>query len=110
MPPPAVPRPERDEYTALTAWLENEIDTAAEQNPGTKVLHRLNRKEYANAVRDLLALDIDPAKFLPTDDSSRGFDNIAGSLTISPTLLEAYDSADRAARKATHGAENSDET
>ena len=57
------------------------------------VLHRLNRTEYANAIRDLLAVDIDPAKFLPPDDSSRGFDNIAGSLTISPTLLEAYVSA-----------------
>ena len=93
MPPPAVARPGRDEYAALTSWLENEIDSAAEANPGTKVLHRLNRKEYANAIRDLLDLEIDPAAFLPTDDSSRGFDNIAGSLTISPTLLEAYDSA-----------------
>jgi hypothetical protein len=93
MPPPAVARPDSTEYAALTSWLENEIDSASDPNPGTKVLHRLNRKEYANAIRDLLALEIDPATFLPTDDSSRGFDNIAGSLTISPTLLEAYDSA-----------------
>ena len=93
MPPPGVARPTAAEYAALTSWLEQRIDEAAAVNPGTKVLHRLNRREYANAIRDLLALEIDPAKFLPADDSSRGFDNIAGSLTISPTLLEAYDSA-----------------
>jgi len=93
MPPPGAARPERDDYMALTGWLEAEIDRSATVNPGTKVVHRLNRTEYANAIRDLLALEIDPAKFLPPDDSSRGFDNIAGSLTISPTLLEAYDSA-----------------
>jgi hypothetical protein len=93
MPPPGQPRPAGPQYSALTAWLEQQIDAAATLDPGTKVLHRLNRTEYANAVRDLLALRIDPTKFLPPDDSSRGFDNIAGSLTISPTLLEAYDSA-----------------
>jgi len=93
MPPPGIARPSRADYAGIIDWLENEIDSAALLNPGTKVLHRLNRTEYANAVRDLLALEIDPAKFLPPDDSSRGFDNIAGSLTISPTLLEAYDSA-----------------
>jgi len=93
MPPPSSSRPEAPDYVALTAWLEQRIDQAAPVNPGTKVLHRLNRREYANAIRDLLALEIDPTKFLPADDSSRGFDNIAGSLTISPTLLEAYDGA-----------------
>jgi hypothetical protein len=93
MPPPGLDRPAQSDYAALTRRLEREIDAAAPPNPGTKVLHRLNRAEYANAVRDLLAIEIDPAKFLPPDDSSRGFDNIAGSLTISPTLLEAYDSA-----------------
>ncbi|MDX1562672.1 MAG: DUF1592 domain-containing protein, partial [Gammaproteobacteria bacterium] len=93
MPPPGADRPDAEAYAALTRWLEQEIDTAAPLNPGTKVLHRLNRTEYANAIRDLLGLEIDPARFLPADDSSRGFDNIAGSLTISPTLIEAYDSA-----------------
>jgi hypothetical protein len=93
MPPPGVARPEKSDYALLTTWLEQEIDREAPVNPGTKVLHRLNRTEYANAIRDLLALEIDPANFLPSDDSSRGFDNIAGSLTISPTLIEAYDSA-----------------
>ncbi len=56
-------------------------------------LHRLNRTEYANAIRDLLALDVDATKFLPADDSTRGFDNIAGALTMSPALMEAYLSA-----------------
>jgi hypothetical protein len=93
MPPPGIERPVEPEYAALTGWLEDEIDRAAPLHPGTKVLHRLNRTEYANAIRDLLAIEIDPAKFLPADDSSRGFDNIAGSLTISPTLLEAYGGA-----------------
>ena len=93
MPPPGADRPGFPQYAALTGWLEAEIDRNAPLDPGTKILHRLNRTEYANAVRDLLDLTIDPAKFLPPDDSSRGFDNVAGSLTISPTLLEAYASA-----------------
>ena len=90
MPPPGNPRPADADYAALRDWLENEIDSAASSTPGTKVLHRLNRTEYANAIRDLLDLEIDPTLYLPPDDSSRGFDNIAGSLTISPTLLETY--------------------
>ena len=90
MPPPGMPRPSLADYNGLRDWLENEIDRTAESNPGTKILHRLNRNEYANAIHDLLDLEIDPAMFLPADDSSRGFDNIAGSLTISPTLLETY--------------------
>jgi hypothetical protein len=93
MPPPGQPRPDAERYMALTRWLEDEVDSKAAINPGTKLLHRLNRSEYANAVRDLLAVEIDPTTLLPPDDSSRGFDNIAGSLTISPTLIEAYDSA-----------------
>ena len=90
MPPPGNARPPLDDYAALRDWLERQVDAGAPARPGTKVLHRLNRTEYANAIRDLLALDIDPALFLPPDDSSRGFDNIAGSLTISPTLVETY--------------------
>ena len=90
MPPPGSRRPPPGEYNALRDWLEDEIDRTAPVDPGTKVLHRLNRTEYANAIRDLLDMEIDPAQFLPPDDSSRGFDNIAGSLTISPTLLETY--------------------
>ena len=95
MPPPDVKRPPLAEYEGLRDWLEAEIDrkAAARVNPGRVVLHRLNRTEYANAVRDLLDLEIDVATLLPPDDSARGFDNIAGSLTISPTLLEAYTTA-----------------
>ncbi len=93
MPPPGQERPARPEYLALTEWLENEIDSATPVNPGSKMLHRLNRGEYANAVRDLLGLEIDVSTLLPVDTSARGFDNIAGSLTISPTLLEAYTTA-----------------
>src|SRR5213078_521012 len=80
---------------ALRDWLETEIDrkAATRINPGAVVLHRLNRTEYANAVRDLLDLEIDVTTLLPPDDAARGFDNIAGSLTISPTLLEAYTTA-----------------
>lgn len=93
MPPPGKERPPRDEYLAMTEWLENQIDRNAPVNPGSKMLHRLNRTEYANAVRDLLGLEIDVTTLLPADTSARGFDNIAGSLTISPTLLEAYATA-----------------
>jgi hypothetical protein len=93
MPPPDNERPRVEDYAALRDWLEREIDREAAPRPGTKVLHRLNRTEYANAIRDLLALEIDPSLFLPPDDSSRGFDNIAGSLTISPTLIETYATA-----------------
>src|SRR2546422_3360403 len=93
MPPPGMRRPELTAYTGLTEWLEGQIDRQAKVNPGTIVLHRLNRAEYANAVRDLVDLEIDPATLLPADDSSRGFDNVAGSLTLSSTLLESYANA-----------------
>jgi mono/diheme cytochrome c family protein len=95
MPPPGIRRPPLAEYEGLRDWLEAEMDrkSAAHPNPGSVVLHRLNRTEYANAIRDLLDLEIDPAAYLPSDDAARGFDNVAGSLTISPTLLEAYTTA-----------------
>ena len=96
MPPPGMRRPPLAQYEALRDWLEIEVDRKAATravNPGYVVLHRLNRAEYANVIRDLLDIEIDPAKFLPPDDSARGFDNVAGSLTISPTLLEAYTTA-----------------
>jgi mono/diheme cytochrome c family protein len=95
MPPPGVRRPSLAEYDGLRDWLESEIDRRASSrvNPGAVVLHRLNRTEYANAIRDLLDLDIDVTTLLPPDDAARGFDNIAGSLTISPTLLESYTTA-----------------
>jgi hypothetical protein len=95
MPPPDVPRPSLAEYEGLRDWLEQLIDGAAptKTNPGSVVLHRLNRTEYANVVRDLLDLRIDVTTLLPPDDSANGFDNIAGSLTLSPTLLESYATA-----------------
>jgi mono/diheme cytochrome c family protein len=95
MPPPDLPRPALSEYEGVRDWLETEIDrrASARTNPGSVVLHRLNRTEYANAVRDLLDLQVDVASLLPPDDSANGFDNIAGSLTISPTLLESYATA-----------------
>ena len=95
MPPPDLPRPPLAEYEGLRDWLESEVDRAAatRPSPGSVVLHRLNRTEYANAIRDLLDLRIDAATLLPPDDSAHGFDNIAGSLTISPTLLESYATA-----------------
>ena len=95
MPPPGVRRPPLKEYEGLRDFLESEVDrkAAGHTNPGSVILHRLNRTEYANVIHDLLDLDIDPAAYLPSDDAARGFDNVAGSLTISPTLLEAYTTA-----------------
>lgn len=95
MMPPADggPRPDAETYHALTTWLESELDGTAQLVVPAPGLHRLNRVEYANAIRDLLALDVDATKFLPPDDSSRGFDNQAGTLGLSPALLEAYLSA-----------------
>jgi len=95
MPPPGMPRPPLAQYNQLRDWLENQIDAkaAAHPNPGSVVMHRLNRTEYSNAIRDLLDLKVDVSTLLPADDSARGFDNVAGSLTISPTLLEAYTTA-----------------
>jgi hypothetical protein len=95
MPPQGVRRPDEATYHALTAWLEGELDqaAAAHPNPGRPMLHRLNRAEYANAVRDLLALDVDAASLLPPDDSAYGFDNISDVLGVSPSLQERYISA-----------------
>ncbi|HTB17695.1 MAG TPA: DUF1592 domain-containing protein [Bryobacteraceae bacterium] len=92
MPPSGLPRPDRAALDDFAAKLETALDVAAaaKPNPGTAGLHRLNRTEYANSIRDLLALDIDPTNLLPADDSSEGFDNIADALAISPALLERY--------------------
>lgn len=98
MPPAGVARPDQAGYDATAAYLENKIDeaAAAHPNPGhTEAVHRLNRTEYQNAIRDLLALEIDGSTLLPADDQSYGFDNIAGVLKMSPTLLERYMGAAR---------------
>jgi hypothetical protein len=95
MPPPGKPRPTRAVLEAFAGELADRLDEAgyAHPYPGTKSLHRLNRTEYANAVRDLLALQIDVATLLPADDSAEGFDNIADVLSVSPTLIQSYVSA-----------------
>ncbi len=95
MPPPGSPRPDDATYNQTAAWLETRLDqaAAANPNPGQPLLHRLNRTEYANAIHDLLALDVDTATLLPPDDSAFGFDNIADVLGLSPVLLERYLSA-----------------
>jgi hypothetical protein len=92
MPPPGEPRPPAARVEALTRWLEQSLDAAARAapNPGAPALHRLNRAEYANAVRDLLDVPVDAATLLPGDDSSAGFDNVASALSVSPALLQAY--------------------
>jgi hypothetical protein len=92
MPPQGVPRPDEATYNSLTNWLETELDraAAAAPNAGRPLIRRLNRSEYANAVRDLLALDIDVSSLLPPDDSAFGFDNVSDMLGTSPALLERY--------------------
>jgi len=95
MPPAGARRPDRAAIDTFTSKLEAELDRAAavQPDPGAPALHRLNRAEYANAIRDLLDVDVDVATLLPADDSSEGFDNIADALGVSPALLERYVSA-----------------
>jgi hypothetical protein len=90
MPPVGMPRPDAATFESMVAYIENEIDRQARPYTPPPGLHRLNRTEYANSIRDLLDLPIDAAKYLPSDDSTSGFDNIAGALGISSTLVEAY--------------------
>jgi hypothetical protein len=93
MPPLRSPRPDKATLDGLIAWMENELDRHAVANLTAPGIHRLNRAEYQNVIRDLLGIKIDAAKFLPSDNSTSGFDNIAGALTTSPALMEAYLSA-----------------
>jgi hypothetical protein len=92
MPPLGGPRPDAETYDGIVAYLERRLDAAAlaSPDPGKASIHRLNRTEYGNAVRDLLALEIDASEFLPADDEGYGFDNIADVLRVSPSLLEQY--------------------
>ena len=92
MPPVGMPRPDAASTKRFVTSLENGIDQAAaiHPNPGRPSLHRLNRTEYRNSVRDLLAVDPDVTALLPPDDSSHGFDNMADALVISPALMEGY--------------------
>jgi hypothetical protein len=98
MPPPGRPRPDAATYSAATAALEQALDgaAAAKPDPGRVPVHRLNRSEYANAIRDLLGLEIDGRALLSSDEADQeGFDNVASVLSVSPALLENYLSAAR---------------
>ena len=93
MPPPGLRRPENGAYDTVASWLEQELDraAAARPNPGRPAdLHRLNRVEYANAIRDLLSIEIDPAAMLPPDTQAHGFDTNADALSMEPALLDRY--------------------
>ena len=92
MPPPGKPQPDAATIHSFVGWMENTLDTAAaaRPDPGRVSLHRLNRKEYANAVWDLLHVTIDPNTILPQDDRSDGFDNVASVLQVSPSFLDQY--------------------
>lgn len=92
MPPPGAQRPEGDTLSAVAAKLEKIVDDAAARNPnpGSRTFQRLNRPEYARAVRDLLSLEVDAANWLPLDQMSNNFDNMSDAQQLSPTLLEAY--------------------
>jgi hypothetical protein len=95
MPPAGAKHPDAGTARTLIAYLEGQLDAAAaaHPDPGSPVLHRLNRAEYADAIRDLLDLEIDAAALLPPDDSAYGFDNISDALGVSPSLQERYVSA-----------------
>ena len=98
MPPAGRPRPDPSTQAAFVSWLETELDLAATAapNPGrTETLHRLNRTEYQNVIRDLLEVETDVSTLLPADDGSYGFDNMAGTLRVSQVLMERYLAAAR---------------
>ncbi len=109
MPPPGAPKPSAADAAAVTKWLEGEFlrqDRATKPDAGRPTARRLNRSEYNNTVRDLLAVDIRPTENFPADESAFGFDNIADALNLSPVLLEKYvDAAERVVRTAIFGAE-----
>ena len=97
MPPPKEPRPDEQRLASFVSWLEDALDEAAAAHPGYQAVvpHRLNRTEYANAVRDLLALEINANEFLPQDEEVKHFDNIASGLQVSPSFIEQYVGAAR---------------
>src|SRR5437660_2844121 len=91
MPPPGLPQPSQQEVDALVGWLESTLDESSKAHlAGRVAVQRLNRNEYANAVKDLLAVEIDPNQYLPADIAVEGFSNIAAALTVSPAFLEQY--------------------
>jgi mono/diheme cytochrome c family protein len=98
MPPPGSRQPERSSVDSFITWLETSLDQASAKNldPGGVTLHRLNRTEYANSMRELFGIEVDASALLPTDDISDGFDNIADVLKVSPSFLDQYINAARA--------------
>src|SRR5690242_19457799 len=92
MPPPGAKQPDGKAVDSLVAWLEDSLDKIPSDAHITDqaVLHRLNRKEYENAIRDLLLVDVNGAELLPQDDTAQGFDNIASALQVSPSFIEQY--------------------
>ncbi len=92
MPPPGAKQPDGKAVDSLVAWLESSLDKLPNEAYVTDqvVLHRLNRKEYENAVHDLLSVDVNSAELLPQDDTAQGFDNIASALQVSPSFIEQY--------------------
>ena len=110
MPPPGARQPVRAAVDSFVSFLETTLDkTAAAPNPGSVSLHRLNRAEYANAIEELLSIDVDAAALLPVDDFSDGFDNIANVLKVSPSFLDQYINAARAVSRQAIGAPLSSE-
>ena len=101
MPPPGAAKPPLAEVNAFASYLEDSLDKAsvANFNPGSVRIHRLNRAEYANAIRDLFGIEVDGAQLLPTDDISDGFDNIASALKVSPSFMDQSITAARAVVK-----------
>jgi cytochrome c5 len=101
MPPPGAAKPPAESVNAFATYLETSLDkaSAANFNPGSVRIHRLNRAEYANAMRDIFGIDVDAAALLPSDDISNGFDNIADALKVSPSFLDQYIMAARAVGK-----------
>ncbi len=97
MPPPGEKQPDQSAVDSFVSWMEDNLDKAAASHPdaGYVSLHRLNRVEYARAVKDLLEVEVDPAALLPQDTKSNGFDNVASVLKVSPTFLDQYISAAR---------------
>ena len=106
MPPVGMPRPDEATSAGFTSWLEKQLNAnaTAHPNPGAPAIHRMNRLEYGNTIRDLLGLEVDVNALLPGDDSGYGFDNIADVLSVSPVLLEKYMSAARKISRTAVGA------
>lgn len=108
MPPMGAPRPDAAASLALASSMESAIDRAAAARPyaGAPELHRVNRTEYRNSIRDLLGLDVDVSSLLPPDEMSRGFDNISNALAVTPALVQGYvRAAGRISREAIGDAE-----